>query len=385
MEEVTSKSEMSKSFEISSEEGEMIEYENYCDYSVSDIELNRIVMHYIKNFPKELTDNTVNQFPDFLAFFGNSLPQMQFPFFTNCLEAFLHRISDKDMQKFFTFLVIGKINLFTPILKSFFYKSVKRNNFGLSDKIKSILQTTVLESEEFDLFAKKLAKWHTLTEIISLYFHLLNKLYKKKFNFSLKTFSLDENFDFSIKKFAKLSLLRLAGFICDNISLKPNVDCDITALFFAATLSYGLNLPSIIISNQKTFEKLAVTVTLNLLIGKLGTALKYKSDFVVFKEFPKIMSQINEQLKKIERKTYEYMKLEMNKEFEFVTENEKDYKDKLDQLAYTIDQYLKGVNLEKEVKKVENELIEMSQKNIKIDDDPNDEWIMLITKKENEK
>jgi hypothetical protein len=173
------------------------------------------------------TDDLVEiekNFKEFLLFVEkNDMNKFTFPCLKNSVMGFLTVLTSKNNNEyathyFFLLLLSNKTFLKTSV-KNFYLSIVRNNYFGISPGFGHVITREVVLSDEYKRFTDFLAEWYAKIEMIIFYISILNQYHGIMLNFDEKKYSLENNFDFSIKSFAKKNLLKLASFIFKKTSL----------------------------------------------------------------------------------------------------------------------------------------------------------------------
>ena len=130
--------------------------------------------------------------------------------------------------------------------------SKKKENSTICDT----LTTNILKSDKFKDFCKSLAKWYTLTEMITFNLEILNEYFGFNLEFSLEKFTLKNNFGFSLKSFAKRNILKLVSYFIKNLSFNYSItdlDLDYKKMFFilASAFTCGISMRDFICKDAK--------------------------------------------------------------------------------------------------------------------------------------
>jgi hypothetical protein len=215
-----------------------INWENYHKYKLvsdyfifdkNDIDLHKIEKCfdlYLKEFDLTVEDleNNNLKFKDFLTMFGqNDLSKFSFPCLKNSTMGYLTalKLNNKNnhLNCYFFMLVLSNRNIFKDYVKNYYLGIIKNNYFGISPKFGYVITREIMMSDEYNLFTDSLSEWYAKIEIIIFYITILNQFFGIMLNFEEKKYSLENNFDFSLKTFAKKNFLKLASFIFKKSSL----------------------------------------------------------------------------------------------------------------------------------------------------------------------
>ena len=202
---------------------------DYFIFDENDIDLHKMKKCfdlYLKEFSMTQEDlaSVENNFKDFLLFFEkNDLNKFEFPCLKNSVMGFLTVLMSKNNNEYathyFFLLLLSNKSFIKSGVKSYYLSIVRNNYFGISPSFGHVITREVTQSEEYNRFTDFLAEWYAKIEIIIFYISILNKFHGIMLNFDEKKYSLENNFDFSMKTFAKKNLLKLASFIFKKTSV----------------------------------------------------------------------------------------------------------------------------------------------------------------------
>ena len=156
-------------------------------------------------------------------FKSTDLSSLSFPYLTSSvfieIELINEKIKDRDERDYFLILIINHHQEFKKVLKGFFKKNITDNEFGMTHTIsKSTLDKKVEKSVNFAKFIDELTTWYIYIEFIFFNLKLLDLFKGVKIPFEDKNLSLEKNYGFSLKSFAKKNFLKLSGFLVTQLS-----------------------------------------------------------------------------------------------------------------------------------------------------------------------
>ena len=217
---------------------------DYFDFQFHDISLKQLYtkMRKLKNIDDDFKQ--VNQLYEKSIFpkIKNSLNTIESPYLINIFKYYFNQYSnDKYKQKCLLLIILNHQEDILKELESFIFKLIKTNRLGISNSIKSTFSNEVTTSKEYELFLKKLSKWHCHIEFINFYIDYLLTYYNKEFVFKKDLFSIENNKGSYFGIFAKKSLFKLSSTICSHLHLTPNIDYSKLLLFITLSLQTGFS------------------------------------------------------------------------------------------------------------------------------------------------
>ena len=192
-----------------------------------DIELQHLVQQFETPDLLLSVDSQRKVFNEFTKveklFKSADLSTSSFPYLTTSvfieIELINEKFKDKNESDYFLILIINHYQEFKKILKSFFKKNITENEFGMSHTIsRSTLDTKVAKSDNFMEFIDELTRWYIYIEFIFFNLKLLDLFKGVKIPFEDKNLSLENNYGFSLKSFAKKNFLKLSGYLVTQLS-----------------------------------------------------------------------------------------------------------------------------------------------------------------------
>ena len=339
---------------------------DYFDFQFHDISLKQLYtkMRKLKNIDDDFKQ--VNQLYEKTIFpkIKNSLNTIESPYLTNIFKYYFNQYSnDKYKQKCLLLIILNHQEDILKELESFIFKLIKTNRLGISNSIKSTFSNEVTTSKEYELFLKKLSKWHCHIEFINFYIDYLLTYYNKEFFFKKDLFSIENNKGSYFGIFAKKSLFKLSSTICSHLHLTPNIDYSKLLLFITLSLQTGFSWTNLLrFFPQSQLNNIATSLTVNFLIGKISSILQYQSLFVEFRTISDNIEKLNMNLFKIESFLYQLIILEIQNELdEKLKLNNEKLKENIIKLGSKIEKYLIDVNYDEEIqKKIEEEYVELT-------------------------
>ncbi len=339
---------------------------DYIDFEFQDIEIKKLFSK-LKQFKlsndditkiKELYEKKI--FPQI----HNSLSSMESPYLINILKHYIDQFSNDDIKQKFLFLIIlNNREEISKELENFFFQLIKINRLGVSNSIKSIFTKEVIASKEYELFLKKLSKWHSHIEFIIFYIDYLLTYYKKTFIFNKSIFEIENNKGSYTGILLKKSLFKLSSTLCSHLHLDPKIDYKKLILFIALSLQSGFSWTNLLKFFPKSqLSSIATSLSLNFLIGKLSSKLEYESLFVEFRKISENIEKLNMNLFKIENYLYQLIELEIKNDLnEKLGKETSQLKDSIKKLSEKIEYALKNIDFDEEfAKKVEEEYVNLS-------------------------
>ena len=339
---------------------------DYFDFEFNDINLKKLFSK-LKKLKLSNDDITkINELYDKKIFpqIHNSLSSIQSPYLINILNYYFEQFSnDEYKQKYLLLVIFNNRENLSKELDNFILKLIKVNRLGVSNSIKSIFTKEVMASKEYELFLKKLSKWHCHIEFITFYIDYLLTYYNKRFIFNKKIFEIENNKGSYTGILFKKSLFKLSTTLCSHIRLDPKIDYKKLLLYITLSLQSGFSWTNLLHFFPKSqLSNIATSLTVNFLIGKISSILQYESLFVEFRTIADNIEKLNLSLFKIQNYLYQLIILEIQNELDekLKIENE-ELKNNILKLANKIEKNLINVNYDEEIqKKIEEEYIELT-------------------------
>lgn len=237
---------------------------DYFTFIRNDIDLYKIEKcfnEYFKEFELNKEDLKViinEKYTHFIQFLDQTdLAKFTFPSFKNSIMSYIHDYCSKGKNKyeyyyFFMLILSNKHSIIKPI-KKYYVNIIKNNHFGTSFRFSDVITKDVMGSSEYLTFVDSLADWYTEIEIIIFYLTILNDYFNVKMDFDYNMYSIDKNFDFSMKSFAKKNFLKLASYIFkkSSIKLEPGkVDYKRILLLLVSSFSCGISIKDVFIGGD---------------------------------------------------------------------------------------------------------------------------------------
>lgn len=291
-------------------------YEEYFTFAFSDYELNKIYNNLCSKYSKDHTmHNIEKQFKEYEEYIKNSVNQMDFPYLQHLTENFLrNKFETEEQKKIFLIIVISKKGIVEQHLYNFFYKIIKLNRFGITDKLKQIVTEDVLESKEFNQLCQEIAKWHTNLEFNILYLYMLNVFYGQIINLNKKKFSYEMEIDYnkSVEIFVKKNVFKLCGKMLSGVNLSsPKVDYKKILYLVTASITSGTGIGSLLIASEiKLLAAAAGAWVLNYFIGKVSNKLKDESKLLGIRKLIENTKNYNEKLEQAQVYIFTLLKMD---------------------------------------------------------------------------
>ena len=339
---------------------------DYFDFEFNDINLKKLFSK-LKKLKLSNDDITkINELYDKKIFpqIHNSLSSIQSPYLINILNYYFEQFSnDEYKQKYLLLVIFNNRENLSKELDNFILKLIKVNRLGVSNSIKSIFTKEVMASKEYELFLKKLSKWHCHIEFITFYIDYLLTYYNKRFIFNKKIFEIENNKGSYTGILFKKSLFKLSTTLCSHIRMDPKIDYKKLLLYITLSLQSGFSWTNLLHFFPKSqLSNIATSLTLNFLIGKLSSRLEYESLFVEFRKISENIEKLNMNLFKIENYLYQLIELEIKNDLdEKLGKDTNELKENIKKLSEKIELSLKTIDFDEEIaKKVEEEYVNLT-------------------------
>ena len=341
---------------------------DYFDFEFHDINLKKL---YLKLKQVNFKDNDFSEIKELyekkiFPQFKNSLCTIESPYLNNLFKYYFNQNSkDENYQKGLLFILLSHKDDISNELEKFFLKLIKFNKIGISNSIKTILSKEVTQSKKYELFEKKLSKWHCHIEFILFYIDYILSNYNKTFVFDKKLFEIENNKGSYSNILIKKSLYNLSSTICSNISLNPKIDYKKLLLYITISLQSGFSLSNLFnYFPTSHLNNFATSIAFNFLMGKLTSKLQYESLFVEFKIICENIEKLNMNLFKIENYLYQFILLEVRRELdEKLGLNINKLKENIKKFSEKIEYSLKNLDYNEDILKIieEEYVLETSQ------------------------
>lgn len=182
-------------------------------------------------------------------------------------------------------------------------KLIKRNGFGISSSLKSSLTSEIKYSTEYNDFVNRLANWYSITEISILNFFLISLFFGVSFAFDAKTYSVENNLDFSVNMFAKKNFYRLTSLVLKNaelgVKLFGSVSYSSLAFILMSGFYSGASIPSIFFSTKFCHYALVGTYVFNWIVGSLTGYLDHFTATCEYYRISEILLSLNTKLENV--------------------------------------------------------------------------------------
>jgi hypothetical protein len=237
---------------------------DYFNFDENDIDLHKLKKGF-QTFARELKITKQNfkdldgLFDDLVIFFQKSdLNQFQFPYLksglSSYIDAIFHKFNNMSHNHYMFLHILSNKNKFALRIHQFYLGIIKSNYFGISPKFAGVITREVKLSEEYNNFTDKLADWYTKIEMIIFLTSLLNQFFHINFMFDEKKYSLETNFDFSIKTFAKKNLFKLASYVFRKVSFDISMGpVNYNKIFFLliSSLTCGISVNDLFVADLR--------------------------------------------------------------------------------------------------------------------------------------
>lgn len=252
--------------------------EDYFNFDMNDIDLHKIKTcfeMYSKEFNLTEKDcsNIIENYNELMTHLKTyDFDSIPFPYLKTpimpYIDALFHKTNNIFQNYYLIMLLLANRNFISKLIKNYYFNLIEKNSFGISNKFSNVITKEVKNSDEYHKFTGQLACWYTKIEMIIFYTSILNEYFNVILMFDEKKYSIENNFDFSIKSFAKKSFLRLASFIFKRANLDIKFgSINYNKLFFLimSSMTCGISLVNIFSNDLRQITTLVKIYFLKLL------------------------------------------------------------------------------------------------------------------------
>ena len=260
-------------YECESNFGKLIFHNDYFLFDSDDIELS-FLKRTIENKLSEYQLNEKNKieaeeyYHDLMSIYDKTdFNDLMFPYLKNSLiptlSSYKDKIKNNAQRGYLLLLIFSNLSQIRKKLYSYHYNNIKDNSFGLPKIMKSMINPELIKSKNYECFLENLTKWYVKNEFIYFFLQFLNDFFEIQIVFNDSEFSIDKNYDFSLKTFMKKSFFKLSGYLLSRLSLfsksfflnraLSTVNYRHLLVLFLSSLTYGVSLKNLMVVDLKPF------------------------------------------------------------------------------------------------------------------------------------
>lgn len=267
---------------------------------------------------KRAVDNKVNE--HILLFKKCDLNKALFPclntYYSQLLEEALIQYNDnKSKLLYYVLRLIEILPSFENKLFDFYLSLITKTSFGLTKTMKEKISKNVIASNEFTLFCKRYAQWHSESEIIIFTINLLDLAFGIKFQFDSEKFSLQKNLTWSPLVYAKRNFTELSSIFLRNanIGLKIFGSVNYSKFLMMILSNYysGMSIPAIFWASKIHNYALVGTYAFNCIVTYIADYLDHYSKTIDFSSMKGLLEDLNNKLEKVRFALVELLKLKI--------------------------------------------------------------------------
>lgn len=270
----------------------------------------------------------------------------------------LQNIESETKRNYMLLYILNKYKEIFSHCENFFSHKIKESKYGIADVIKSIFTKDVMKTKDYEIFLENLSKWNGHIEFILLFIDISLIFYRKYFDYEKK--GNIQNYLHSAKDVAfKSKIYELLSIIAEE--MKTESDYSNIPLFVVLGLYFsGFDCSKLFnFIPKKNLLDVAKVIGLNMVYQKIADTLKFRGNLIVLQEINNQIKKLNQELFDIEKKLFNYLKLQIEQflDQKLGIEDEKK-KNEIEQLHHDIEKCLYIVNLEnsqKNIIKIEEE------------------------------
>jgi hypothetical protein len=203
---------------------------------------------------------------------------LTFPLLKHSISAELNAIkiklsNNKAQQAYFLLLLFSNLSKIRKKLQVFYSHKIKENNFGIPKVLEGMINPNMVESYHYKIFLERITNWYVKNEFILFFLYFLNDFFDIRLNFDENNFSVDKNYEFSLKNFMKKSFFKLSGYLLSKLSVfsksfffnraMSTVNYRHLLVLFLSSFTYGISLKKFMVFDLKPFA-LIVLISHNI-------------------------------------------------------------------------------------------------------------------------
>jgi hypothetical protein len=245
-----------------------VNYENFAvknDYFLfdsDDVELSFLRRKFEQNLNLKkipLNDKTLaeNYFSEISLIYDKAdFNDLTFPYLKNSMIPSLltvkERLTTNSSKGYFLILFFSNLRKFRTRLYSYYYQNIKKHSFGLPKSVEGMMNPELFDSTQYNIFIEKITNWYVKNEFIYFFLQFLSDFFEIRISFDEKEFSIDSNYEMSLKMLMKKSFFKLSAYLLSKLSgfsksfflnrALSSVNSNHLAFLLLSTLTYGISL-----------------------------------------------------------------------------------------------------------------------------------------------
>ncbi len=246
---------------------------DYFSFDSDDIQLSFLKKNILKNLithklsPKNKEEAEVYFHEIMVIYEKSNFSDLTFPYLKHSLSfslsALKDRLENKAQKGYFLLLFFSNLSKIRSKLAMFYYQSIKKHSLGLPKEVEGIINPDLFGSYHYDRLLERLTNWYVKNEFIYLFLQCLNDFFDIPFNFDENDFSIEKNFEFSLKIFMKKSFYKLSSYLLNKLSVfsksfflnqaMSTVNSKYLSFLLISSLSYGISIKKFTGIDKKPF------------------------------------------------------------------------------------------------------------------------------------
>lgn len=263
-----------------------------------------------------------------LVFETADFSEYSFPYLKSILsppfEKIKRNLDNPNKKAYFLILFFSTLKRVRTRLYKFYQQSIKTHNFGLPKTVEGMVNPDLFDSSHYNILIERVTNWYVKNEFITFFLHFLNDYFDSKIPFDEKGFSIDGNYEMSMKIFMKKSFFKLSGYLLSKLSgFSKNfflnramavINTSQLAFLLLSSFTYGISLKNVKEIDLKPLGFIA-GFFLNYLINYTADALERHSNTIEIENMIgistlnlEILGKLNKKVEKIRSALFDLIK-----------------------------------------------------------------------------
>lgn len=246
---------------------------DYFSFDSDDIQLSYLKKNIVKNLkthklnPKHKEEAEMYFHEIMIIYEKSNFSDLTFPYLKHSLSSSLSTLKDRlentSQKGYFLILLFSNLSKIRSKLTMFYYQSIKNHNLGLPKEVEGVINPDLFGSYHYESLIEKLTNWYVKNEFIYLFLLCLNDFFDVRINFDENDFSIEKNFEFSLKIFMKKSFYKLSSYLLNKLSVfsksfflnqaMATVNSKYLSLLLLSSLSFGISIKKFTGIDKKPF------------------------------------------------------------------------------------------------------------------------------------